>query len=195
MSAAKKAILKALIENTLTELMVKTNVDNVYIDDNTTLASKLADMISALNAKATPADVTKAIADLKAEILGDTPVDAYDTFTELAQYIATHKEAADALTAAVGNKADKTTVEAIQKTVNALGSLSKLNSVSESNLDSALKAKINNAASANHSHANKTVLDGITSAKVASWDSKGKVYYGTSAPADLTANDLFIQIS
>lgn len=83
MSAAKKAILKALIENTLTELMVKTNVDNVYIDDNTTLASKLADMISALNAKATPADVTKAIADLKAEILGDTPVDAYDTFTEL----------------------------------------------------------------------------------------------------------------
>ena len=91
MSAAKKAILKALIENTLTELMVKTNVDNVYIDDNTTLASKLADMISALNAKATPADVTKAIADLKAEILGDTPVDAYDTFTELAQYIATHR--------------------------------------------------------------------------------------------------------
>lgn len=41
---------------------------------------------------------------------------------------------------------------------------------SEENLDSALKAKVNAAAEGNHSHANKTVLDGITSEKVAAWD-------------------------
>lgn len=33
-----------------------------------------------------------------------------------------------------------------------------------------LKEKVNAAAEGNHSHANKTVLDGITAEKVAAWD-------------------------
>lgn len=50
------------------------------------------------------------------------------------------------------------------------GALASLDEVTEENLDSALKAKVNAAAEGNHSHANKTVLDSITSAKVAAWD-------------------------
>lgn len=51
------------------------------------------------------------------------------------------------------------------------GALAKKNSVSESDLDTALAEKVNTASEGNHSHLNKTVLDGITSAKVSAWDS------------------------
>ena len=51
-----------------------------------------------------------------------------------------------------------------------LGSMAYLSEVSESNLNSALATKINNASSAQHTHSNETVLNGITSEKVAAWD-------------------------
>lgn len=50
------------------------------------------------------------------------------------------------------------------------GALAELDEVSEDNLNAALKEKVNAAAEGNHSHANKTVLDGITTEKVAAWD-------------------------
>ena len=144
MGTAKNVIIKSKIQDIVYELMVKTNAANVYVDDTTTLASKLSSIIAdiatkanttdltnglagkadkththaqadvtglteALAALATSESVTSAIDALRQEMLGDTPVEAYNTFTELAAYIAEHKEAADALTAAVGNKADKAT--------------------------------------------------------------------------------------
>lgn len=51
------------------------------------------------------------------------------------------------------------------------GALADKDVVSESDLDSALAEKVNAAAEGNHSHSNKTVLDGITAAKVTAWDS------------------------
>lgn len=50
------------------------------------------------------------------------------------------------------------------------GALANLDEVAEDNLNAALKEKVNAAAEGNHSHANKTVLDGITAEKVAAWD-------------------------
>lgn len=50
------------------------------------------------------------------------------------------------------------------------GALAELDEVGEDNLSSALKEKVNAAAEGNHSHSNKTVLDGITADKVAAWD-------------------------
>lgn len=50
------------------------------------------------------------------------------------------------------------------------GALADKDSVSESDLDSALAGKINTAAEGNHSHSNKSVIDGITSTKVSNWD-------------------------
>jgi len=48
--------------------------------------------------------------------------------------------------------------------------LSDLGAVTEADLDSALAEKVNAAAEGNHSHSNKTVLDGISSEKVTAWD-------------------------
>ena len=173
---ASKAILRALIEGVITDLMVKTTGEMVYLDDSTTVAAKIADMVTAINARAKTTDmntaISTAVSNLKNELMGEGVPEAYDTFKELADYIASHQEAADALTAAVGNKADKATVDTIQATINALGSLAKKSTVSETDLDTALKAKVNAAAEGNHSHDNKSVLDGITADDVTEWDSK-----------------------
>lgn len=56
-STAKKAILRALVEGGLTDLMVKTQADNVFLDDTIDLAAKLVEMIAAINERAKSADV------------------------------------------------------------------------------------------------------------------------------------------
>ena len=225
MANAQKAIIKAIVEGVITELMIKSQVDNIYLTDGTTtLASKLAEMITAINERAKTADMNTAISNavsaLRTELMGEGVPEAYDTFVEFANYISEHKEVSDALTAAVGNKADKSTVTALQNTVDALGALAKKSKVSESDLDSALAAKVNAASEGNHSHSNKNVLDGITAAKVSSWDdaadsshthsnktvldgitatnvaawNKKKIDIGNSQPSDLAENELFIQL-
>ena len=56
------------------------------------------------------------------------------------------------------------------KTQLGLGSMAYLSQVSEANLSAELAEKVNASAEGNHSHANKTVLDGISAEKVAAWD-------------------------
>lgn len=195
---ASKAILRALIEGVITDLMVKTTGEMVYLDDSTTVAAKIADMVTAINARAKTTDmntaISTAVSNLKNELMGDGVPEAYDTFKELADYIETHQEAADALTEAVGNKADKSTVEAIQKTISALGSLAQKSTVSETDLDAALKAKVNAAAEGNHSHDNKSVLDGITADDVTEWDSKGSIFASKVQPSNFAAGDLWFAL-
>lgn len=195
---ASNAILRALIEGVLTDLMVKTTGEMVYLDGSTTVAAKIAEMVTAINARAKTTDmntaISTAVSGLKNELMGEGVPEAYDTFKELADYIASHQEAADALTAAVGNKADKATVDTIQATINALGSLAKKSTVSESDLDTSLKAKVNAAAEGNHSHDNKSVLDGITTEKVAAWDGKSRIYASKTQPANLAAGDLWFEL-
>lgn len=70
------------------------------------------------------------------------------------------------------------------------GALADKDIVSESDLDSALAEKVNAAAQGNHSHANKTVLDGITSAKVSAWDNaegNAKAYADSAASSAANA--------
>lgn len=193
-NTAKKAILQAKIEGVLTDLLPKTNAENVMVDETTTLAAKLSAILADVAALPTTATVNGAISALRTELMGEGVPEAYDTFKELADYIETHQEAADALTAAVGNKADKTTVEAIQATIDGLGKLANKDTVDESDLSTALKEKVNAAAEGNHAHANKAVLDGITAEKVTAWDGKATLYVGTSAPADMGDSDLFFKI-
>lgn len=254
--ATKKAILRALLDGVLTDLHPKTTGDQVYLDATTTLSAKLAELIVALNAKATTeamntalagkaerthgheqSDVNgleaalaakasttalnQAISALREEIMGDGVNTAYDTFTELAQYIAAHQDVADALNAAIGAKADKAAVDAIKAVTDALGSLANKNSVTEADLDAALKEKVNAASEGNHSHnnkalldtydqtnanikaaigkmhdhANKTVLDGITADTVAGWNGKSRVLVSSQVPSDLAAGDLLIQLT
>lgn len=193
MSNVRNAILTALLDGALTELMVKTNVTNVYVDDTTTLAAKLAEIITSLNKKATTEEMNAAIAAAISDLIDGAPA-AYDTLKELAAAIAENEDVVGALNSAIGNKADKSTVQAIQVTVNSLGSLATKSVVSESDLDSALKAKVNAASQGNHSHNNKDVLDGITADNVQNWDGKGKFYAASTKPQGLTANDLWVKL-
>lgn len=188
----KKAIMMAMIEGVLTELMVKTDADNVYIDENTTVAAKLSEIIASLNLRAKSEDVTAEIQAAINALIGGAP-ETYDTLKELADYIATHEDVVDALNAAIGDKASKDTVTAIQNTINGLGALSKKDKVSEADLEKAVQDKLNAASQGNHSHANKAVLDGITGAKVAEWDGKSKVHVQATRPADLKNGDVWIQ--
>lgn len=55
-----------------------------------------------------------------------------------------------------------------------LGTLAYKSEVAEADLNADLAAKINASTAVNHSHDNKTVLDGITSEKVAAWDASEK---------------------
>jgi hypothetical protein len=56
------------------------------------------------------------------------------------------------------------------KTLLGLGSLAYKSEVAEGDLNADLKAKIDASTAVNHSHDNKTVLDGITAEKVTAWD-------------------------
>lgn len=255
MANTRNAILQALIEGAIAELMVKTSADNVYLTDGTTkLSAKLAEMITSLNGKATTEALTnglagkaekvhsheqsdvsgltdalskrptttemnEAISAAITELVDGAPA-AYDTLAELAAYIAENEGVMDTLTAAIGSKADKSTVEALQATVDALGALAKKSKVSESDLDTALLEKVNASSEGNHwhdnkalldtydqtnadikdavqkkhEHGNKTVLDNITAAKVAEWNGKGRFYASATQPTGLTERDLWAKI-
>ena len=199
---AAKASTKALTEG----LATKADASHTHAQSEVT---GLTDALALLAAKT---EVTSAIDALRQEMLGDTPVEAYNTFTELAAYIAEHKEAADALTAAVGNKADKATTltgygitDAYTKTEVDTKISDAISSATGGESAASVKAsletyKTNNdarvdALEANtHSHANKTVIDGITANKVSAWDGNATIYYSATEPANLTAKDLWVQI-
>ena len=102
---------------------------------------------------------------------------------------AEHADAADSATSATNaSNADKLGGQSPSYYAKAsdipTGALADKDTVSESDLDSALAEKVNAAAEGNHSHSNKTVLDGITAAKVTAWDSaeaNAKAYADSAA--------------
>ena len=187
-------------------LATKANVSHTHAQSEVT---GLTDALALLAAKT---EVTSAIDALRQEMLGDTPVEAYNTFTELAAYIAEHKDAADALTAAVGNKADKATTltgygitdaytktEVDTKISDAISSAT--GGESAASVKAALEAyetsndaRVNALEADTHTHANKAVIDGITANKVSAWDGNATIYYSATEPANLTAKDLWVQI-
>jgi hypothetical protein len=203
---AKKAIMKALIEGVITELMVKTQTDNVYLDDGaTTLSAKLAEMVTAINLRAKSTDVTAEISAAIDELINGAP-GTYDTLKEIADYISTNESAVDALNAAIGGKVDKvagkglsaedftsalkTKLEGIAAgaQVNVIESI-KVNGVAQTVTGKAVNITIPDS----HSHENKAVLDSITASTVASWNGKSKVYTQATQPADMAAGDLWLQ--
>ena len=199
---AAKASTKALTEG----LATKADASHTHAQ------SEVTGLTEALALLAAKTEVTSAIDALRQEMLGDTPVEAYNTFTELAAYIAEHKDAADALTAAVGNKADKATTltgygitdaytktEVDTKISDAISSAT--GGESAASVKAALEAyetsndaRVNALEADTHTHANKAVIDGITANKVSAWDGNATIYYSATEPANLTAKDLWVQI-
>lgn len=73
------------------------------------------------------------------------------------------------------------------------GALADKDQVAESDLAAALAKKINDADTAKHTHANKTVLDGIDAANIAAWNAKARVIVSATQPDGMTENDLWLQ--
>ncbi len=113
---------------------------------------------------------TIAAEELAAKLIPENAAAARDTLEEIAAWIQSHPEDAATMNAAIS--ALQTAVNNLQTSVNGLGDLAAKDTVSESDLAAALAEKVNAAAEGNHSHGNKTVLDGITAAKVNAWDAK-----------------------
>lgn len=106
-NATKLVIAKAKIEDQIVELMMKTQTTNVFLEDGTTtLAAKLADIISTLADKANSTDVTSEINTAINGLIDGAP-ETYNTLREIAEYIESHEEVVTALNAAIGNKVDK----------------------------------------------------------------------------------------
>lgn len=105
--AVKDAIVKALVESEIVELMVKTGVENVYMEDGTTtLAAKLAEMTTSVEGAVTEETMNSAISTAIDNLIAGAP-GTYDTLKEIADYIAAHEEVTTTLNAAIGNKVDK----------------------------------------------------------------------------------------
>lgn len=122
--ALKKAILKTLVEGQIVELMVKSQTNNIFLDDNqTTLAAKLAEIIAELGDKVSTEQLNDAIDGVikgtEVQSMIDTSVQAaidglidgapgtYDTLKEIADYLATHQNEYTALVQTVAGKVDK----------------------------------------------------------------------------------------
>lgn len=153
---------------------------------------------------------TIASEELAAQLIAENAQASLDTLAEIAAWIQSHPNDASAMNAAIaalqakvdtgdstvsqyvaaaiaalniGNYALASDLTALAATVNGLGDMAAKDEVAESDLAAALKEKVNAAAEGNHAHGNKTVLDGITAAKVASWDAKSDF---SGAYADLS---------
>lgn len=218
-NAAQKAILTAKINGVLKDLIVGTDVTMVTVDENTTLEAKLVELSAALDGKAASThthaqgDVTgledaltarpttdamnSAISAAISNLIGGAP-ETYDTLKEIADYIASHQEVVDALNAAIGNKADKSTVNTLQalvdgikSTVDGLGTLATKNTVAETDLDDALKQKIANIS------VNAGTLNELTEAvrdTRAVANSKSTIYYSATQPQNLAEGDMWVQL-
>lgn len=176
--------------------------------------SDVTGLTDALAKLASSESVTAAIDALRQEMLGDTPVEAYNTFTELAAYIAEHQEVSDALSAAIGTKADKATTlagygigdaytktETDQKISDALAAATGGESAADvkvalDSYKSTNDARVDALEADTHTHSNKTVLDGITASNVSAWNAKSdsNIYYASTEPASLTDKDLWVQL-
>lgn len=159
-NAVKNATFTTMVEGVLTDLMLKTTAAQVEVSEGVTLATKIQDLITAINGKSADghihatADVTglddklatlatteamnTAISAAIDELIDGAP-DTYDTLKEIATYISEHEEVVTALNAAIGNKADASVVTALSEKVTALEG-------------------------SNHTHDNKSVLDSIIGA-------------------------------
>lgn len=164
--------------------------------DDTALAARVTATeasITTLNGDATTeGSVAKQVSDAVAKIVADAP-EAYDTLKEISDWISSHADDASAMNSQITtNKNDiaalKTLVGTLPDTATATTVIGYIDeavaglSIGDYAKAADLTAAITRIAALEadtHTHDNKTVLDGITAAKVTAWDaaeSNAKTY-------------------
>lgn len=162
MAGTKYILEQVRIEGALKDLIAKSNGENVtvtYGGTSQTLAAALASIYTSVNDLPTAEGVDTKISTAISSLIGGAP-ETYDTLKEIADYIETHQEAADALNAAIGNKVDKVEGKGL----------------STEDFTTALKTSLEGLAAL-----------GLTVEKVAAWDAKADKTVATTTAAGLMA--------
>ena len=180
-NAVKKAIPQKKVEGAITDLMVKTNAENVVVDDaGKTLSAELAEIITAMAGKATASDIDTRINAL----IGAAPT-ALDTLVEIADALNNDPDFAATMTSQLAGKVDKVAGKGL----------------STEDFTAELKAKLEGITGYTHpdSHPATMITQDathrfVTDAEKTAWNAKGRILSGTTTPADLAETDLFLQI-
>lgn len=162
MTGTKYILEQVRVEGALKDLIAKSNGENVtvtYGGTSQTLAAALASIYTSVNDLPTAEGVDTKISTAISGLIGGAP-ETYDTLKEIADYIETHQEAADALNAAIGNKVDKVEGKGL----------------STEDFTTALKTSLEGLAAL-----------GLTAEKVAAWDAKAEKTVATTTAAGLMA--------
>lgn len=169
------------------DLIAKSTGENVSVNYNgeaMNLAMALTNIYNAVS-KAQTTENVQALIDTAINNLIDGAPGTYDTLKEIADYIKDHEDVVKGLNAAIGDKASQTDFNALKAVVEGLGALAAKDTVSESDLDSALATKVNAAHGSAHTHTDLDELNKIVSGKVAAWDAKAEKTEATGTAAGL----------
>lgn len=185
----------AAINNTESGVLAQAKAYADSADDD------IQDNVDELSAKVTTligSDANKSVRtianeELAAQLIADNADASLDTLQEIAAWIQSHpddaaamNEAIEALEAKV-NTGDQTVTAYVTAAINALS----IGDYAKAAELTALAARVTTLEGTAHSHANKTVLDGITAEQVSAWDT-------AEASAKAYADDLvagFVEVT
>lgn len=207
---SQNAILKAIVNGALTELMVKSNAVNVQIDGTTTLADKLTEIA---NDFANIGDVDSKISAAIDALINGAP-ETYDTLKEIADYLATHQNEYTALLAEIATKVDKVEGKGLSTEDFTTALKTKLDAIAEGANKYELPIATTSVLGGIKIGANLTVNeDGTVDATDTTYDeattdkaglmspadkaelaAKAKVYAQSTQPTGLKEGDLWIQL-
>ena len=208
--ASKNAILQMMIEEVLTDLMVKTESGNVIVNSTTgeTLSTRLAGIASQASNFATVSAMESYVGQRLSELINGAPETA-DTLKELSDLIATNADVIETLNSAIGNKVDKVEGKGLSSNDFTTVLLNKLNNIAIGATKVAASGTnghilINDTDTVVYTHptgnGNNHLPSGGSVGQVlrASGDGGGEwgtaIRTGASAPDNLLANELFIKI-
>lgn len=99
----RKATVRVLIDNIVTDIMLKTSSENVVCDDGLFLSEKLSEMLLEIAERPTQVEVQEAIDQAIADLIDGAP-EILDTLKEIAEYIQEYGDLLDALQKMVDEK-------------------------------------------------------------------------------------------
>ncbi len=183
---------KIKIEDALSELIAKSNGENVKVTYNgreMALSTALSEIYTSVSSGITAADVDTKISGAISGLIDGAP-ETYNTLREIAEYIKSDKAAMQTLNDAIGNKVSIEEGKGLSAEDFTAALKTKLESLPEITAQDvanwnakASTAAATTAADGLMSKEDKTRLDGIRG-----------VRYGTEPPADIQDGELFIRV-
>ena len=179
MAKTRYILEKIRVEGELCDLITRSDGENItvtYDGEEMTLAAALASILTSLSGLSSGESVDGKISAAIDGLIGGAP-ETYDTLREIADYIETHKDAADALSAAIGGKVDKEEGKGL----------------SAEDFTAALKEKLENLPDTLENATEETA--GLMSAEDKKrLDGLRGVRYGTEMPADMRDGEMFVRV-